>query len=212
MTYPAAVYDETRATVKASAAVIVPLLVDLFQPETVIDVGCGEGWWIREFHDADVRAGGIDQHVSGLVPIAEHDLEQPIPLRDYADHDLALCLEVVEHVSPERGEALVAELCALAKTVIFSAAIPGQGGAGHVNEQWPAYWATCFAASGYLGSGQLRGEVWNNERVAPWYRQNLLVFGDLGPLEPDSCPAVVHPEIWGWYRDGANTAFRYDGR
>ena len=58
---------------------------------------------------------------------------------------------------------------------VFSAAIPGQGGTGHVNEQWPSYWRDLFEAEGFEVSGALRFEFWNDDRVENWYRQNLLI-------------------------------------
>ena len=86
-----------------------------------------------------------------------------------------LCLEVAEHLPPERAESFIAELCELAPLVIFSAAIPGQGGINHLNEQWPDYWASLFWAFDYLVSGRFRYEIWELEQVENWYRQNLLI-------------------------------------
>lgn len=92
------------------------------------------------------------------------------------------------------------DLCALAPVVLFSAAAPGQGGLGHVNEQWPAYWVERFERHGYRCSGALRWRFWCDDRVESWYRQNLL----FATAEPERYPAlfdtplaetwpVVHP-------------------
>ncbi len=199
-TYPASLYAQTRERVMSSAEVVAPVLHAMFKPATVLDVGCGEGHWMAEFHRHRCTVAGIDAPHVTLERGSFHaqDLEQPIALS--GSNDIVLCLEVAEHLSPERADGFVAELCALGKTIIFSAAIPGQGGAGHVNEQHTPYWVEKFTAHGYEGTGALRTLFWDDERVQPWYRQNLLVFGDLGPLAPDGCPALVHPEIWGWYR------------
>lgn len=197
--YPVSLYAETRPAIKASAAAVVPTLVDLFLPTLALDVGCGEGWWMAELERLGCEAWGIDgPHVSPEAgSFTAHDLEDPIAAEGY---DLAISLEVAEHLSPRRADSLVADLCRAAPTVVFSAAVPGQGGAGHVNEQWPAYWVEKFAEHGYAGTGALRWLLWDDKTIAPWYRQNLLVFGDLHGLEPDGCAPVVHPEIWGWYR------------
>jgi hypothetical protein len=93
-----------------------------------------------------------------------------------------------------------------APVVLFSAAIPGQGGYGHVNEQWPGYWARMFDECGYGVSDALRWAIWNDERVEPWYRQNLLLCASPTRLAeavrgvmPDSAPrAVVHPDVFNW--------------
>lgn len=197
--YPVELYAETRATVKASAEALVPRLVERFKPETVLDVGCGEGWWAEQFADLACTVTALDgPHVEPVVDgFIACDLEEPF---EHPGHDLAISLEVAEHLSPERADGFVADLCAAAPTVVFSAAIPGQGGAGHVNEQWPAYWVEKFAEHGYYGSGALRERIWTDPRIAPWYRQNLLVFGDLSGFREDRCLALVHPDIWGWYR------------
>lgn len=197
--YPVSLYEQTRPVIQASAAAVVPLLVDLFEPETVYDVGCGEGWWMAEFDRLGCDVWGTDgPHVDPPAGgFTARDLEQRLA----ADRvDLAISLEVAEHLSPSRADSFVADLCQLAPIVVFSAAVPGQGGAGHLNEQWPAYWARRFAEHGYAGSGALRWGIWDDDRIAPWYRQNLLVFGDLRGLAEDGCPPIVHPEIWGWYR------------
>jgi hypothetical protein len=91
--------------------------------------------------------------------------------------DLVLSLEVAEHLPPAAADRFVGLLVATAPLVAFSAAAPGQGGTGHLNEQWPRFWADHFAAYGYEAVDCLREEFWQDERVAWWYRQNLLLFG-----------------------------------
>lgn len=194
--------DKIRPGVQSSAAALVPLLHELFHPASVIDVGCGEGWFLREFETLGATTVGVD---GSWVDGAQHvDLTAP-PYPALERADLALCLEVAEHVEAKHADDLVGWLVQLAHVVVFSAAIPGQGGTGHVNEQWPSYWADKFAATerGFIGTGALRWQVWNDERIEPWYRQNLLVFADCdrSPIAwNDGCPSVVHPEIWSIYR------------
>jgi hypothetical protein len=117
--------------------------------------------------------------------------------------DLAVCLEVAEHLPPERAASFIAELCHLAPVVLFSAAIPGQGGHHHLNEQPIGYWNHQFNTHGYECSGALRWAVWDNPDVENWYRQNLLVATHY----PENLPglfdtplaqpyAVVHPILF----------------
>ncbi len=112
----------------------------------------------------------------GQEQFLPHDLTAPLELERH--FDLAVCLEVAEHLPAERAETLVASLVSLAPVVLFSAAIPYQGGDDHVNEQWPEYWQQLFAKHDYLVVDCLRESLWRHKDVAPWYAQNLLVYVD----------------------------------
>lgn len=194
----ASAYDERffssiRPGVRGSAEALVPLLAGQLRPDRVLDVGCGEGWWGAAFEREGAQALGIESaFVASQVAVIEHDLECELPAVGH--FAIAVCLEVAEHLSPKRAPSFVAELCHLADVVVFSAAVPGQGGSGHLNEQWPRYWVDLFARHGYAGSGHLRALIWNDDRIEWWYRQNLLVFG--ADVEPDGCPAVIRPDAW----------------
>src|SRR5271154_6290276 len=80
------------------------------------------------------------------------DLRKPLSIDGH--FDLALCLEVAEHLPVQRATNLVKTLTTAAQVVLFSAGIPGQGGTGHVNEQWPKYWRQLFEAEGFRCSIQ----------------------------------------------------------
>ena len=49
-------YREWEPITRASAAAIVPVIVELVSPRSVIDVGWGAGLWLAEFE----RAGVVD--------------------------------------------------------------------------------------------------------------------------------------------------------
>jgi len=192
------VRDKIRAGVIRSAEVIVDLIVDEFDPATVVDVGCGEGWFCKEFRARGVEALGVD---GDKLPEVDRvvDLSRKFDLGQF---DVALSLEVGEHLPARAADRFVRSLCEAAPVVVFSAAIPKQGGPNHVNEQWPAYWADLFAEHGHThASGALRWRIWDNPDVECWYRQNLLVFSSRPlALAEDGCPALVHPEMWAIYR------------
>jgi len=160
-----------------SASIVAPAVHEIVSASSVVDVGGGEGWWGAEFARLGARTVSIDEGAATeLAPGVEHvshDLRRGLP-EGIGRFDLALCLEVAEHLEPRAGERLVAALRSLSSVVLFSAAIPGQGGQGHLNEQWPGYWVDRFEQCGFSCSAALRWRFWSDDRVASWYRQNLL--------------------------------------
>jgi len=211
-------YDTINSGSTASAEVVVPIVLKELNLDptnlTVVDVGCGEGAWAAAFARRGAKVTGLDGDyvekerllIDGedFIPT---DLALPIPgWHDGDAADLAVSLEVAEHLPPERAASFIADLCALAPIVLFSAAIPGQGGHHHINEQWPQYWAELFQKQGYTVTGALRWQIWNDPRVENWYRQNLLVAAkDPSKIElfqhplTDPIP-VVHPVLWNHHK------------
>lgn len=160
--YSQAYYAKCIDVSGRSARRVVPHVMRLLAPASVIDLGCGMGTWLRAFADAGVdtilRIDG--DHVTPAHMQIEpgrfvaRDLTRPLDLpQDVPQRfDLAVCLEVAEHLPSKRAAGFVATLTAVAGAVLFSAAVPHQGGTGHVNEQWPEYWAQLFAARGFRTS------------------------------------------------------------
>lgn len=165
-----------------SAREIIPLLIDLVNPKTVIDIGCGQGIWLSVFQEYGVtEILGIDgEYVDQnqlKIPAEKFisfDITQPLNLEQ--KFDLVVSLEVAEHLPSESAETFINSLTKLGNVVLFSAAIPFQGGNNHINEQWPDYWANIFAKKGYLPLDLIRKKVWQNENVAFWYAQNTLIY------------------------------------
>ena len=165
-----------------SARSVVPLLVGLLNPGSVVDVGCGTGIWLAEFERCGVTDGlGIDGHyvrhdqlVVDAARFAAHELSQPLHVA--RKFDLAISLEVAEHLPPERADSFVGDLTQLSPVVLFSAAVPFQGGTHHLNEQWPEYWAEKFARRHYVAVDWLRPQIWKDPTVEPWYRQNTILY------------------------------------
>ena len=147
MSFDPDVYARIRPGSQRSAAAVVPEVQRIVQARSVVDVGGGEGWWAAEFGLLGARAVCIDDgsatELADRVEHVRHDVSAGLPT-NLGSFDLALSLEVLEHLDREAGDRLVGALCDLAPNVLFSAAVPGQGGHGHLNEQWPDYWVERF--------------------------------------------------------------------
>jgi hypothetical protein len=124
-----------------------------------------------------------------------YDLEWPFDLG--RRFDLALCLEVAEHLSPEGGRTLIRSLTQHSDVVVFSAAIPGQPGQNHIHCRWPEHWQGLFNDEGYRCDDWLRWALWHDDTIEPWYRQNIfMAYRDAAATcrERRIAP-VVHPEM-----------------
>jgi SAM-dependent methyltransferase len=175
-------YNRLKSGSRNSAKAIVPVVFDVLQPRSVIDLGCGTGSWLAEFKRQGVAdvvgvdgphipANQLEIHAREFVAA---DFSEPLRLR--RNFDLALSLEVAEHLNPAQSDEFIDTLTRLAPVVLFSAAIPYQGGEHHVNEQWPAYWVERFAARGFIALDPFRRWLWARSDVDWWYAQNLLLF------------------------------------
>jgi putative flippase GtrA len=210
-------YKEMRNPNLMSAKKIVPIVISYISPKSIVDVGCGEGIWASVFKSSGVKdICGIDGHwvkVDELTIPKENfivkDLEKPLELgRKYS---LAVSLEVGEHLSNESSETFVKNLTDLAPVVLFSAAIPLQGGSRHINEQWPEYWEKKFATLGYVPVDCIRRKVWNDEDVSFFYKQNIFFFVSKSEISNypklkkefdngnDNALSLVHPHMYLYY-------------
>jgi SAM-dependent methyltransferase len=194
----------------ASARQIMPIVLEFVDARSVVDVGCGTGAWLAVAAEHGIEDFlGIDGEWvdAGQLQIPEErfvarDLREPLQLG--RRFDLAMSLEVAEHLPPESAETFVESLTRLAPAVLFSAAIPWQGGVNHVNEQWPEYWARTFRSRGFRPLDVIRPRVWHNTAVEWWYAQNTLLFvaDDVstttvsGAVGDSAVDALVHPCLW----------------
>lgn len=208
-TYLQDFYNIIRSGCVASAEVVVPVVYDLVKPETVLDIGCGEGHWANKFKNLGCKVTGVDGEYVASSPLGEDFVALDIDIIGSLSYlpkaDLVVCLEVAEHLPASRAESFVAELSALAPTILFSAAIPGQPGAGHIWCKWPTYWAVLFSKHGFYISGSIRNQFWDDEKIEPWYRQNILLVTKTPDLYPAYFPDGTeldrtHPIIESWFR------------
>ena len=175
-------YEFHRQMSLDSARRTLPLVLQYVQPASVVDVGCGEGAWLSEFRAAGIGDyQGVDgDYVDRAKLLIEPERFQAADLTKGLDlgrrFDLAMSLEVAEHLPDSAAEGFVASLVALSDVVLFSAAVPQQLGTDHINLQWPRYWYDRFAPHGYEAVDCLRRPLWDDEQVAWWYRQNILIY------------------------------------
>jgi SAM-dependent methyltransferase len=208
-------YIQTLEGVRRSAREIVPIVLRLIELRSVIDVGCGVGTWLSVFKEHGViDVLGVDgRHVDGTmleIPPKQFlaaDLSKPFHIA--RQFDLAVSLEVAEHLPIQCAGQFVESLTRLSPIVLFSAAIPFQGGTCHINEQWPDYWRAHFERHGFVAVDALRHNIWQNEKVYVWYRQNMLLFVSEGHLRRHAILkdeyrktntrqlSIVHPELYG---------------
>lgn len=180
LSYSTDYYDQTVAGSLASAEVIAPIALSLLAPTSVCDVGCGSGAWLVPFAARGCRILGMDgpwAMNSLLIDASDFravDLTQPITAS--GPFDLALCLEVAEHLPPDCAWRLVSLLTDIAPAILFSAAAPGQGGVDHLNEQPMSFWQDLFSRRGFTCFDAVRRQVWKNHLVQPWYRFNTRLF------------------------------------
>ena len=212
--YPKSYFQRIREGSRTSAREILPIVLELIRPRSAIDVGCGLGTWPAVLLDLGVQdvvgvdGPYVDKKMLAIPPeqFLPFDLTQKFRLD--RTFDLVISLEVAEHLPRDCAQTFVESLAALGPVVLFSAAIPFQGGEHHRNEQWPDYWADLFEARGFATVDCLRKHLWRNSRVEWWYTQNILLFARRdyvernellrGELEksPPKQLSIVHPECY----------------
>jgi SAM-dependent methyltransferase len=157
------------------------------EARSYVDVGCGSGAYAAEATRRGHSVVGLERSLAGRliarrqgVDCRHFDLRRPLPMPDTASFDVAYCFEVAEHLPQELGESLVDVICRFARKIVFSAAPPGQGGVGHINEQPPDYWHIRFAANGFdhspSASLAMRESFARNGVWAPWLKTNTTVY------------------------------------
>ncbi|MEO5619444.1 MAG: methyltransferase domain-containing protein [Cypionkella sp.] len=181
------IYSDTFFTyidagARRSAQALLGLLGPWLKPTSVLDLGSGRGVWLDEWRKtgvAEVLAvdGDYVNRAELAVPqdcFLAADLTAPVDTG--RRFDLAQSLEVGEHLRPEASEVLVDSLTRASDRVLFSAAVVGQGGEFHVNEQPLKHWQALFAARGYRAYDCLRPALKSNRAVEPWYRYNAVLY------------------------------------
>ena len=179
-------YFERQDLAMATSAEGIAASVRTLLPDvrTVVDVGCGSGAVLAALERVGISGSGLEYADAALnrcrakgLKVQKFDIESEPPpgLRG----DLALSTEVAEHLPAERADAFVDLLIGIADTVVMTAAVPGQGGTDHVNEQPNSYWIAKFEARGLAHDPavtQAWRHDWTSRGVDSHRARNVMVF------------------------------------
>jgi SAM-dependent methyltransferase len=207
--YDEAFYAQFPVDKRTAADVLLKEIWTIHPFASMVDFGCGAGVWLQAARHLitastgpPARIFGVDgPHVRRLAacPGASfhfQDLEAPVAVSER--YDLAISLEVAEHLTPARAQSFVEDICRTSDVVLFGAAIPGQGGVGHLNEQWQDYWVKIFRSLEYRPYDVLREKYWADPRLhwCPQYVANALLFVKVGHPLGDTIRSKEVTESW----------------
>ena len=195
--YNGAYYKTLKQGSMNSAKETYAALSNYIEFKTVVDIGCGIGAWNNDSIDYT----GVDhnnQPKDLMFPAINYfplNFEKEI-YESKKKFDLCICMEVAEHVSQKRSDVFIKMLCRLSNQILFSAAIPGQGGMDHINEQWQSWWSKKFAANGfYPYQTDFRKILFSNPDVEAWYKNNMILYTKK-KYKIDYELDFVHPELF----------------
>lgn len=112
----------------------------LITPKSIVDIGCGVGTWLQvaniKYNINTVVGVDGDYVPRRYLQIKENEfvtcnLENysvDKVMKENRKFDIAISLEVAEHISEENAFNFINKLCKLSDVVVFSAAVPKQGG------------------------------------------------------------------------------------
>jgi SAM-dependent methyltransferase len=185
-------YNSQRFYSRLSGSNVLPLVFKLIKVNSILDVGCGTGEWLKAAKDLGVdNICGLDGHYVDRDLLAipkenfiDFDLKSPIDLK--RKFDLVISMEVAEHLPETVSESFVESLTRHSDFVLFSAAIPKQDGTYHINEQFQDFWVEKFEGHGYLPIDFLRKKLWSKKGIDWWYKQNMILFVKKSVIESNS--------------------------
>lgn len=206
-TYNKKFYEYVEMHTSTSAKIVMPYIINLLNPKSVVDFGCAEGIWLEAARetDPDISVLGldgdyVDRSRLKIPPECFRAVDLSKPIRLPKKYDLAISLEVAEHISEKNSTVFIENITNASDNILFSAAVPGQGGENHLNEQWQSYWVKKFEGKGYYADESIRDAFWNEKRIIFWYKQNILFFSKKEKSEDSKkCKHniydIVHPEL-----------------
>jgi len=175
-------FDKHELAARSSARQVVPFVMSVLRPTSIADVGCGSGQWTKEFIlNGAQKAYAFDAFASprwggtaNSVEFQKINLEECVA--DFPDVELVCWLEVAEHLSKFSCKRILHDIVERTDAILFSCAVPGQGGTGHVSERRLSDWVSDFGKVGFCCADVLRPRFWYDKRISWWYRQNTVIF------------------------------------
>ena len=182
--YDKAFYDAQKQGSLKSAEHYLAYLWTFFSPGSVVDLGCGAGTWLKAAGNLGAKKlVGYDGEWNNQQNMIDERIKFiPVNLNEFIisseKFDLAMSLEVAEHLQSESSEGFVKSLTELSDVVIFGAAYKGQGGTNHINERLHSYWGYLFQKQGYAIFDLFRSVFWGHEEIDICYTQNTFLYVD----------------------------------
>ncbi|MBO9484009.1 methyltransferase domain-containing protein [Salinisphaera sp. G21_0] len=211
--YTESFYDDQSHASYISATKVLPIIFKHIKPRSVLDLGCGLGTWlkacgelgVKDFYGVDGSYVNKEKLWISKDRFISANLSEKLYL--HRRFDMAFSMEVAEHIDSNSAKLFVNNLTDHSDVILFSAAIPYQGGTGHVNENWPEFWAIHFQKNGYKPIDFIRPKVWHDPEISFWYKQNTILYikeeriNKLGfeHYKARSFPlTVIHPDMYLW--------------
>lgn len=157
------------------------LIVSLYTPRSVLDMGCGEGTLVSCLEDLGVHTLGVDWSPAAMemakTPFLLHDLRHPIVL---AHFDVTVSLEAAEHVPAEYVDVFVGNI-SQSPFLLFSAAPPGVPGLYHIHCQPMSWWENKLGDAGLVPDPQRQPSMDEAMGDCPvtWYRNIRCLRGKI---------------------------------
>ena len=171
------------------------MIVGNLNPKSVIDWGCGCGFLLERLYGHGIENILGIEGSSEVVPFWKSELATGLESKliiadvtkpiDVGQYELAVCMEVAEHIPEEHAELFVKKICdSSTRFVWFSAAQPGQGGTGHINCRSLCYWEDLFEKVGgfsvlWQKTYEMKMVMLQNHAIVlayPWFRDNVLIL------------------------------------
>ena len=183
--YSSSFYSSVTTRAHAASEIVTSIVLKNFSPESIIDIGAGDGIWLstmakkgraRRLTAVDLPGSrfGLLKNLEFPVELLTMNFEDHM-LQNHKAYDLAICVEVIEHISTDRALLLLDWISQNCRTIIFSGATTGQGGTHHINEQSQSYWLSAMMSRGLVPCDNLRPALLNS-RIVPSYYQNNVFF------------------------------------